>query len=109
MSDKPNECGWMGYGFGATYYDAVCCSGTIGDADDVVGDSLIGLRDDVCPQCDGTGQVVRKVGPMALIRQRELAHCIELCQSVKDSDLRELLEEQFAGWHGLVNHLESKK
>lgn len=68
------RCSWQGYGFGARYEDAACCDGRIGDLDDVQGPGLIGLRDDYCPNCNGSGVVPNDHedrGPMALHRQRQ--------------------------------------
>lgn len=114
MSSEPESgekiCNWQGYGFGAPYEDAGCCNGEIADLDDCdePGDRL-GLRGEMCPQCDGTGKYKTAVGPMALIRQRALAESLGLCEDVRDADLRELLKKQFRGWHQLVNKLEAPK
>ncbi len=100
------KCDWQGYGFGASYEDAGCCDGTIGDLDDVLDDGLIGLRDDKCPQCDGTGIAKRKCGNMALIRQRERLNLLEICRSIRGKNLRDEICGHVNGLFVLIGHLE---
>lgn len=105
MNNQTTGCGWQGYGFGAPYQDAACCGGEIGDLDDCdEPGGPIGLSGEQCPQCASDRNWL---GPMALIRQRMLDECLELCDAIEDEELRDLVKGHFRGWHGLVNQLES--
>lgn len=104
------SCGWEGLGFGANYNDAGCVEGFACDLDDCEHTEegvMIALRDELCPQCKGTGDIVDgDRGVTALYRQRAADEIKELVGEIKDEDLRYFIDDKFNCLFRLVRELE---